>query len=202
MNKVIITIIAIIVIVGAVLIGVKIFVSKDDNESQDILTRVAEEEILDDCTDEYEQMENESEKTMQANYEEEKVSPYCSFTIKIKYKECGHIKNEYLKLPEELVNCTKKQVEQKYKNYKLEKFASNEIVLTQEKEGECGEHYIVKDNNGKVTIYQEDQDGKEKMLEETDIATDYLTETDKISIKKGIEINGKQNLNQFIEDFE
>ena len=62
--------------------------------------------------------------------------------------------------------------------------------------------YIVKDNEGKVIIYQKVQEGKEKLLEETDIATDYLTETDKIGIKKGIEINGKQKLNQFIEDFE
>lgn len=202
MNKVIITIIAIIVIVGAVLIGVKIFISKDDNESQNIVTKVAEEEILDECTDEYEKFGVESEKIIQANAEEEKVSPYCSFTIKTYFKSCGHTKSEYLKLPEELVNYTKKQVEKKYNDYKLERFAGNEIVLYQEKEGECGEHYVVKDNEGKVTIYKKMQDGKEELLEETDIATDYLTETDKISIKKGIEINGKQKLNQFIEDFE
>lgn len=203
MNKAIITIISIIVVIGAIFIGLEIFNPKINNESKDIVTKVAEEEeILDECTDEYEQLGVESEKIMQANSEEEKVSPYCSFTIKTYYKGCGHTKNEYLKLPEELVNCTKKQVEEKYKDYKIEKFASNEIILHQEKEGGCGEHYIVKDNEGKVTIYQKVQEGKEKLLEETDIATDYLTETDKIGIKKGIEINGKQKLNQFIEDFE
>ena len=36
----------------------------------------------------------------------------------------------------------------------------------------------------------------------TDIATEYLTDTDKVEMEKGIEVNGKQNLNQLIEDFE
>ncbi len=200
MNKAIITIISIIVVIGAILIGIKIFSPNTNNESKDIITKVAEEEILDDCTDEYEELENE--KIMQANSEEEKISPYCSFTIKTYYKECRHTKNEYLKLPEELVNCTKKQIEEKYKDYKLEKFASNEIVLYQEKEGECGEHYVVKDNNGKVVVYRKTKNEKEEFIEETDIATDYLPETDKINMKKGIEVIGKQNLNQLIEDYE
>ena len=81
-------------------------------------------------------------------------------------------------------------------------YQKNEIILYQENEGQCDEHYIVKDDNGKVTIYKKTKDGKEELLEETDIAIDYLTETDKINIKNGIEVNGKQNLNQFIEDFE
>ena len=201
MNKTIITIVCIIVLIVSALIGIKIFRIKDDNKSQNIVTKIAEE-VLDDCTDEYEHMETESLQLVRANSQEEKVSPYCSFTIKTICKGCGHIKEEYPKLPEDLVNCNKVQVAEKYKDYKIEKFSSNEIVLLQEKDGECGEHYIVKDNNGNVTIYQKTQDGIEKMLEQTDIATDYLTETDKVEIEKGIEINGKQELNQFIENFE
>ena len=99
MNKVIVTIIFIIVIIGAIITGVIIFKPKVNNMTEDIVTKVAEEEILDDCTDEYEKLEREE--MIQANSEEEKVSPYCSFTIKTYYKECGHTKNEYLKLPEE-----------------------------------------------------------------------------------------------------
>ncbi len=37
---------------------------------------------------------------------------------------------------------------------------------------------------------------------ETDIATEYLTDTDKIKMEKGIRVNGKQNLNQLIKDYE
>ena len=199
MNKVVLIMISIIVVLGATIVGVTMFKPKTNDISKEIVTKVAEEEILDDCTDEYVELEND--KVMQANSGEEKVSPYCSFTIKTYYKKCGHTKSEYLELPKELVNYTKTQVKEKYKNYKLEKFASNEIILYHENDGECGEHYIVKEKDGKVVIYIKNGD-EEEILEQTDIATDYLTETDKVNMKNGIEVIGKQNLNQLIEDFE
>ena len=42
----------------------------------------------------------------------------------------------------------------------------------------------------------------EKEYEVTDISTEYITDTDKINMKNGIKVNGKQELNQLIEDFE
>ena len=69
-------------------------------------------------------------------------------------------------------------------------------------EGECGEHYIVRDRGGQVVIYNVQKDGTETEYEVTGITTQYLTDTDKINMEKGIEVNGKQNLNQLIEDFE
>lgn len=201
MNKVIVTIICIVVVIGAMFTAVMIFKPNESEEPKKVETKVAEEEILDECTDEYETLEN-AKMVEEASSKDEKVSPYCSFTIKTYYKKCGHTKNEYLELPTELVNCTEEEVQEKYKDYKIEKFASNEIVLYQEKDGECGEHYIVRDDEGKVNIYIKQENGEEKLFEETDISTDYLPETDKINMKNGIEVNGKQNLNQLIEDFE
>ncbi len=84
----------------------------------------------------------------------------------------------------------------------MESFASNEVILYQEKQGNCGEHYMVKDKEGQVAIYQVLEDGTEKELEVTGITTEYLPETDKINMKNGIEVNGKQDLNQLIEDYE
>ena len=42
----------------------------------------------------------------------------------------------------------------------------------------------------------------EEEIEVTDISTEYLPETDKIQMENGIEVNGKQALNQLIEDYE
>ena len=61
---------------------------------------------------------------------------------------------------------------------------------------------MVKDKEGQVAIYQVLEDGTEKELEVTGITTEYLPETDKINMKNGIEVNGKQDLNQLIEDYE
>ena len=197
MNKTIMTIIAIIVIIGAIIIGVQIY--KPNKEQEDIITKVSDEKIEDDCTDEY---QNIQEEMLQANSTEEKISPNCFITMKKTYNKCGHTTSEYIAIPKELVNKTKEDLEEKYVGWTIDKFSDTQIVISKEEEGECGEHYIVKDKEGKVVIYKLLEDGTENEYEVTDISTEYITDTDKINMKNGIKVNGKQELNQLIEDFE
>lgn len=199
MNKTIITMISIIVIMAAIITAVVIYKTKESEIPQEIQIGVADEEILDDCTDEYQEMQDEM---LQANSSEEKISPNCFITLKKLYKECGHTTSEYLEIPEELVNKTQEDLKEKYENWNIEKFSDTEIILSKEEEGECGEHFIVRDKEGKVTIYEVLKDGSEQEYEVTDIWTEYLTQTDKINMQNGIRVNGKQALNQLIEDFE
>lgn len=199
MNKVIITIISIIVIVGAIIFGVAIYKPNSGEEAYNITTKVANENIEDDCTDEYQEFQQEM---LQTSSSEEKISPNCYMTLKRTYKKCGHTTSEYLAVPEELVNKTQIELEKKYEGWTVEYFSDTQIVLNKNEEGECGEHYLVKDKEGKVTIYELLEDGTEKEYEITDIPTEYITDTDKINMKNGIKVNGKQELNQLIEDFE
>ena len=197
MNKTIMTIIAIIVIIGAIIIGVQIY--KPNKEQEDIITKVSDEKIEDDCTDEYQEIQEEM---LQANSTEEKISPNCFITMKKTYNKCGHTTSEYIAIPKELVNKTKEDLEEKYIGWTIDKFSDTQIVISKKEEGECGEHYIVKDKEGKVVIYKLLEDGTENEYEVTDISTEYITDTDKINMKNGIKVNGKQELNQLIEDFE
>ena len=48
----------------------------------------------------------------------------------------------------------------------------------------------------------EKENGQEKEYQKTDISTEYLTDTDKIEIKNGLKVYGKENLSQIIEDYE
>ena len=200
MNKVIITMICIIVVLGAIITGVLISQPKDEQQNTVPQTQIGEEEILDDCTDEYEELENSN--MLETNSSEEKISPNSSITYKTYYKGCGHTKEEYNNMPQELINCTKSEIEEKYTEWQVEKFASNEVVLYREVDGECGEHYLVKEKEGKLVVYKILENGEEQEYETTQISTDYLTDTDKIEIQNGIRVNGKQELNQLIEDFE
>ena len=197
MNKTIMSIIAIIVIIGAIIIGVQI--CKPNKEQKDIITKVSDEKIEDDCTDEYQEIQEEM---LQANSTEEKISPNCFITMKKTYNKCGHTTSEYIAIPKELVNKTKEDLEEKYAGWTIDKFSDTQIVISKKEEGECGEHYIVKDKEGKVVIYKLLEDGTENEYEVTDISTEYITDTDKINMKNGIKVNGKQELNQLIEDFE
>ena len=197
MNKTIMSIIAIIVIIGAIIIGVQI--CKPNKEQEDIITKVSDEKIEEDCTDEEQEIQEEM---LQANSTEEKISPNCFITMKKTYNKCGHTTSEYIAIPKELVNKTKEDLEEKYAGWTIDKFSDTQIVISKKEEGECGEHYIVKDKEGKVVIYKLLEDGTENEYEVTDISTEYITDTDKINMKNGIKVNGKQELNQLIEDFE
>lgn len=201
MNKTIITLLSICVVIIAIIVAVAIFNPNKQKKIENMETEVGEEEILDDCTDEYDGIEYQN--MVKANAEEEeKTSPNCALITKKYYEKCGHTTNEYINLPQELVNLTQEEIQKKYSDYEIKSFASNEIVLYKEVDGECEEHYMIKNKNGFVTVYQILEDGSLKEIETTSISTEYLTETDKINMQEGIKVNGKQQLNQLIEDFE
>ncbi len=201
MRKSNIVIISLIVIILAGITAFMMFKSsnKSDNISEGKLLEIADEEILDECTDEYELMQNEIIKT---NSENEKISPNASLILNIYYKKCGHTTSEYKDIPQELVNKTKQELQETYKEWNVDKFSDTEIILSKEEEGECGEHFIVRTKNEKVVIYKILDDETEEEYEITDISSEYLSETDKVNMQNGIRVNGKQNLNQLIEDFE
>ena len=73
-------------------------------------------------------------------------------------------------------------------SWTIDKFSDTQIVISKKEEGECGEHYIVKDKEGKVVIYKLLEDGTENEYEVTDISTEYITDTDKINMKNDSKI--------------
>ena len=101
-----------------------------------------------------------------------------------------------------MVNLTKRELQEKYNEWNIEEFSDTNIILKKESKDSCDEHFILKDKDGIVTVFKKDENGEEREYEITDISTEYLTDTDKINMKNGIEVNGIQNLNQLIEDFE
>ena len=199
MNKVIIIMIAVIISISAIFTAYALFNPDEKQEVVEEEQAQVEEEILDECTEEYEAMQTEA---TNADKNQERTSPNCVLTTKTYFNTCKHIISEYSNLPENEVNMTEKQIQEKYPDYIITTFSNNEVVLYQEKEGECGEHYLVKDNNGIVTIYNILENGELEVKEETSISTEYLPETDKSNMKNGIKVNGKQELNRLLEDFE
>ena len=198
-NKMIIAMICIIAVLIAILSAVIIYwPTKQEQSSEKIQTEVAEV-ILDECTDEYEHMEDEIVTT---NSEQEKISPNCRITLTKYYKQCKDSINEYIQVPQELVNCTQEELKNQYKDWEIKEFSSNQIVLYKEFEGECGEHYVLKSEDGKIVIYKIKESGKEEVYEKTKIATDYLPEKDRNALNQGFKVNGKEKLNEVIESFE
>ena len=157
------------------------------------------EKIEDECTEEYKE---EQEQQTAVSSTEEKVAANAILVLKKYYKKCDHTINEYVELPQELVNLTKEQVQEKYADWEVIGFEKGKITLYKEFDDVCGEHFKLKVEDGKVVVYKENNDGSETLYEKTNISSEYLTEADLLNMQDGLEIYGKEELNQVIEDFE
>ena len=195
MNKIIIMLLSIIILIAAMVTALIIYMPEKEESVK--IANIAQNKVDNDKNE----MENVIN-VVETNTNEERISPNAFITFKQTYNECGHTKVEFVEVPQEFVNLTEEELKQKYPEWNVEKFTDTDIILNKDVKGNCNEHYIVKDVNGIVTVFLVLADGTEEEYQVTDIATEYLTDTDKIEMEKGIKVNGKQNLNQLIEDYE
>ncbi|MCI9039008.1 MAG: hypothetical protein HFJ29_03945 [Clostridia bacterium] len=146
--------------------------------------------------------DKEENETISTSILETKASPNCTVTEKQYFKGCDHLIKEIKEIPKEWINYTEEQVKAEYDAWKLESFTSNQIIVSQEKEGYCGMHYVVREHGEVLGIYTTDETGQETWKEDTDIATRYLTEEDLIKVQEGIKAIGDDQLHSVLEDFE
>lgn len=199
---IIILILAIIII--GIIAGLAIYNQKGNSKNNIIENEIntISEKVTDECTEEYEELEEQAKLEIETNSSEEKISPNCLITLKRYYNECQHTINEYIDISQNLVNGTQEDLEKEYPNWEIQKYSSNEIILYREFDSNCGQHFILRNDNGKITVYKINENNEEEVYEKTEISIEYLTETDKIEIQNGIRVNGIEELNQLIEDFE
>ena len=84
------------------------------------------EVIKDECTDEYE-VEQQNVSTVYST--EEKVATNAILILKKYYSKCEHTINEYVELPQEIVNMTKEQVQAHYPDWEVIGFESGKVSL-------------------------------------------------------------------------
>ena len=139
---------------------------------------------------------------IEVNSGDEKTTPNTMLFLKKKYTNCEHEIINRATIPEEMVNLTKEDIESRYSDWELEEFSKEKIILTKSIEGFCGEHYLLKEEGGKINIYALDEEGEGSFKKTANIELEYLPETDRISLRNGIIVYGTENLNQILEDYE
>jgi len=133
---------------------------------------------------------------------EEKVSPNCTIVEKQYFKGCDHLIKDIKEIPTEWINYSQDQMKEQYPDWNLESFSNNQVIVSQEKEGYCDEHYIIKEHDGVIGIYNLNESGEETFKEDTEIATRYFPEEDLEKLQEGIEAIGEDQLHKTLEDFE
>lgn len=204
MKKSWIIILVVAIIIIGIISGLAIYNKNEKSQNNIIENEINKisEKVTDECTEEYEELERQAKLDIETNSSEEKISPNCLITLKRYYNECQHTINEYIDVTQNLVNGTQEDLEKEYPNWEIQKYSSNEIILYREFDSNCGQHFILRNDNGKITIYKINEEMQEEVYEKTEISVEYLTETDKVEIQNGIRVNGVQELNQLLEDFE
>lgn len=137
----------------------------------------------------------------EVNALEEKISPYAKMIIEKKFSKCGHTTMNVLDIPKELINLTKKELEEKYSGWDIKEFSKDEIRLYRLIEANCEDHFVLKESDGYIAVYNELTEEISNLVEKTEIDVNLLREEDKYDLVNGIRIYGKEELNSLMEDF-
>ncbi len=96
----------------------------------------------------------------------------------------------------------RKYMKENYPNIKIISFSPREIVLREERNHLCPNHYIIGQADGKIAIYRIDEKG-EKYLDKVfnDYPISLLKEVDQERLKDGIIVDSEEELSDVLENF-
>lgn len=144
---------------------------------------------------------NEDE-VKEANANEGKISPNAQVITNIYYDECGHTVKTSKTIENKYINLTEEELSKELKDFEIQEFTAEKITLYKKENGICNEHYILRDKDGYVAIYNLDTEENEILENVTEIGVQFLPLTDSEKIKGGLKVYGRENLNRLLEDFE
>ena len=195
MKKWIYVIIVVVIIIIAIFVRNMLFKSNDNTNTENQVQNNIKEQ------DEVEENIFTNDISV-SSIEQEKISPNAVLILKKHYEECNHTIKEYAKMPEEYVNLNQEELAKKQENWQIEEFSKDEVTLIKDVTSVCNEHYVLREKDGIIAVYQIHEDNTETLKEETGIAVEYLTDIDKLRLEEGIRIYGEEELNSTLEDYE
>lgn len=158
--------------------------------------------VIKNVQSENKKIEDEEEDLKEVISKEERISPYAKMMIEKKFTKCGHTKINVLDVPKELINLNKEELYEKYSGWEIKKFSKDEFILYREINANCDDHFVLKENDGYIAVYNELTDDISNLVEKTEIDVNSLREEDKNELLSGIRIYGREEVNSLIEDFE
>lgn len=138
--------------------------------------------------------------------ENEVISPNTFIEKKIHYKKCNHIISDTNLADDLLINKTeedfRKYMEDNYQNVKITSFSPDRILLREERNHLCPNHYIIGEFEGKIAIFKIDESG-EKVLDKVfkDYPINLLKDIDQKKLKEGIVVDSEEELSNVLENF-
>lgn len=138
--------------------------------------------------------------------EENRISPNTFIEERTSYKACGHIISVITPAPDQMVNMTKEELSQYISsnepNKRIISFSNVKIVLWNEKNHLCKDHYVIGEEDGKIAIFKIGESG-EKILDKVfvEYPVSILRELDRQKISDGIIVDSEDELSDMLENF-
>lgn len=104
--------------------------------------------------------------------------------------------------PNEIANEGQEKEQENVQGNVSKNIEINEIEQAVSESKGNKEHYVLREVSEYIKVYSIDDDEKEELYLSTNISTEYLPETDKLSLKEGIHVYSKEELNEILQDFE
>ena len=138
--------------------------------------------------------------------EEVRISPNTCIEKEIYYTKCRHTIKDILEVDNNIINMNEKEfyyyIKKNYPNLNIISFSVSKIILRENRESLCPNHYIIGESNGKIAVYRIGEDG-EKILYKIfeDYSITLLKEIDQDKLKKGIVVDTEEELSDVLESF-
>lgn len=145
---------------------------------------------------------NNENYAIDASSSDVKTTPNTILIFESYYSKCGHSQIRSEKIKSEYVNKNQEDIQKIYSDWKIKFFSSEKIELYRDENSICDNHFVVRDMDGYVTVYNINKDGQEIIRDKTDISTKYLPKDDTDLLQNGIKANSMSELEQILADFE
>ena len=98
-------------------------------------------------------IENAENLLQETSSSKNKTTPNTKIIEKRYYNDCEHLGTTEKKIDEKLINKDESEFQIEYIGWEIQKFTPTEVVVYKEINDFCNEHYLVKEENGTVAVY-------------------------------------------------
>ncbi|WP_250277942.1 BofC C-terminal domain-containing protein [[Clostridium] colinum] len=130
-----------------------------------------------------------------------KITPSTKMTYEYVFKEDNITEVVEDVPPYFLIDLTREDLENNFKDWQIKSFSEREVVLQKAIEGESTQHYIIGEYEGYIAVFYEKYINDTNIKEITNIPLESLPQEEQDRIKKGIKITGKEELMKFLESY-
>ncbi len=131
-----------------------------------------------------------------------KVTPNTDFTQKITYLKCGDEETFHSKPADNLVGLTAAQVQKVYSGWTMDKFDTQEVVISLKVDSYCREHannMFIGVKDGYVAVYYGRPGPRAIVREVTQIPVQQLSAEDIEELKRGLIVKSREELLRTLE---